>query len=65
MVLVFLALMQVAEPQYVVPCRTTITTHITSMYETCKGRVLEIAAAQNHVAPTTDMWTSRAGDWYI
>ena len=61
---VFLALMLAAEPWYVATCRATITARITSMYETCKRRVLEIVTAQNHVALTTDMWTSRAGDGY-
>ena len=44
-------------PEYKVPCRTTVTRHIQILYEECKKDLIELLHDCT-VAMTTDMWTS-------
>ena len=61
----FLNLMHLAEPRYVVPCRSTITSRITKLYSDVKEQVSGLVTQQQHLTLTSDMWTSRVGDGYI
>ena len=61
----FLQLMEIAEPQFVVPCRKTIMNVIDRKYTEVKRTVRGAMTGQNCVTLTTDMWTSHAGNGYF
>jgi len=56
---------QLAEPQFVVPCRKTIMNVIDRKYTEVKRTVCGAMIGQNCVTLTTDMWTSCAGNGYF
>ena len=61
----FLNLLKEAEPQYIVPYRTTITRNLNELYTSEKRRIRGIVASAEFVSCTTDMWSSHCGDGYI
>ena len=61
----FLNLMNVAEPRYIVPCRSTIKRRIDERYLHERSRVKASLHSVEYMTCTTDMWTSRASDAYI
>lgn len=61
----FLSLMYEAVPNYMVPCRSTISRCIDDMYVQQKRSTRGVLAGVDYMACTTDMWTSRNGAGYI
>ena len=61
----FLNLMEIAEPQYTIPCQKTIMNLIDRKYSELKRSVRGSLSGQQCVTLTTDMWTSRAGEGYF
>ena len=61
----FLHLLNVAEPQYIVPCHHTIDSYIDRRYLAEKTHVKQELKQIEYVGLTTDMWTSRSKDRYI
>ena len=61
----FLHLMEVAEPQYMVPCRRTVNGYINKQYLGVKARVQQELKQVDYMGMTTDMWTLRSKYGYI
>ena len=61
----FLNLMEIAEPQYVVPCHCTMDAVIEKMYCRTKQSVYQELDGVSYLGMTIDMWTSRSDDGYI
>ena len=61
----FLKLMNVAEPRYVVLCRSTIKRRTDEHCSHEKSHVKASLYSAEFMTCTTDMWTSRASDVYI
>ena len=60
----FLAYSRALNPDYKVPCPTTVTKYVKALYNELKPKVMEEMSGQQ-VALTTDLWTSMATDSYI
>ena len=60
----FIELIKFLEPQYKVPCRTTITTRIEEMHKKSVNKSQELLKNED-VTFTTDNWTSIANEGYI
>lgn len=56
--------MKLVEPNYQIPCRKTITTHIEQLYEYRANEIKNHLANINGIAITTDGWSSLALDSY-
>ena len=62
----FKTLVKCLDPRIVLPCRATLTRSLLpQLYEEAKGKLLEELAQCNHVALTSDGWTSAVNDPYI
>ena len=61
----FRELMAYVEPEYKVPCRTTITTRIEKMYEEKAEDLRTRLAAAPKVSITTDGWTALTTESYV
>ena len=61
----FLKLMQVAESQFVVPCRKKMMEIIDCKYTELKCKVHGSVYGEEHVNLTTDIWTSQAGTFHL
>lgn len=62
----FKALVQLLEPNYVLPCRTTICrTLLPRKYESMVEKVKELIEGIEAMSLTTDMWTARTTQAYI
>ncbi|XP_026828422.1 zinc finger BED domain-containing protein 1 [Ooceraea biroi] len=61
----FIQFMNVIEPTYKVPSAPTMTVRINMAFEEIKKAVLSKLAKVDHVALSTDCWTSRAQHSYI
>lgn len=61
----FIQFMNVIEPTYKVPSAPTMTARINMAFEEIKMAVLSKLAKVDHVALSTDCWTSRAQHSYI
>ena len=60
----FLAYSRALNPDYKVPCPTTVAKYVKALYNELKPKVMEEMSGQQ-VALTTDLWTSMATDSYI
>lgn len=62
----FITLVKELDPKINLSCRTTLTNVLLpKLYEEAKTKLREELASVNHVALTTDGWTSNTGDSYI
>jgi hypothetical protein len=62
----FITLVKELDPRINLSCRTTLTNVLLpKLYEEAKTKLREELASVNHVALTTDGWTSNTGDSYI
>jgi len=61
----FKQLIHYFEPDYKVPSATHMVECLTDMYETAKGRLTEVLKNSQHIALSTDIWTSTATQAYI
>ena len=62
----FITLVKELDPRINLSCRTTLTNVLLpKLYEEAKTKLREKLASVNHVALTTDGWTSNTGDSYI
>lgn len=61
----FRDLIKKISPNYAVPSRNTILKHIDLMYDSEKRNLLNVLGTAEHVALTTDCWTSRSNDSYL
>ena len=61
----FRRLINYLEPNYRVPSAVHITSCLQEHYETAKTRLIQMLQEPNHIALTTDIWTSVATQSYI
>ena len=61
----FKRLMAFVEPGYKVPSRTHVTSVCQKIYATLKSELLATPSEVDHLALTTDIWTSRATQAYM
>jgi len=61
----FKRLINYLEPDYKVPSATHMAKCLTDMYETAKSRLTEVLKDSQHIALSTDIWTSIATQAYI
>jgi len=61
----FRHLMQLLNPQYEVPSRTTVRARIDQQYDDAKKSLLSSLQGSTSVALTTDSWTSNATEAYL
>ena len=61
----FRHLMQLLNPQYEVPSRTTVRARIDQQYNDAKKSLLSSLQGSTSVALTTDSWTSNATEAYL
>ena len=61
----FLQVLSFTEPEYVMPCRTTITKRIEHRYEGASCQLKKLLSTAEHVALTTDCWTALTTESYI
>lgn len=61
----FKKFMQVLDPNFTVPSRNTILTRIKLHYEECKKIILNKLQEIDHVALTTDCWSSRSNKSFL
>lgn len=62
----FRALVNELDPQYVLPSRKTITdTLLSDMYQDDRDKLTTLLSQVDHLALTTDMWTSSSNVAFI
>lgn len=62
----FRDLLETADPRYVIPSRKSVTTDLLpAKYDEIKQRVKKELEEADHIAVTTDLWTSLANDSYM
>lgn len=62
----FKELMAVADPRYTLPLRKTVSTELLpALYDNTKDIIMAQLKEAEHVAVTTDLWTSLANDSYL